>query len=49
MSGATCVSTNSSIELSSCTRDVACKEKKDCKLNILISNNKLINDIFHLN
>jgi len=30
-------------------RDVACKEKKDYKLNIFISNNKLINDIFHLN
>jgi len=45
----TCVSTNSSIGLSSCPRDVACKEKKDCKLNIFISNNKLINDIFHLN
>jgi hypothetical protein len=25
------------------------KEKKCCKLNIFISNNKLINDIFHLN
>ena len=24
-------------------------EKKGCKLNIFISNNKLINDIFHLN
>jgi hypothetical protein len=44
-----CVSTNSSIGLGSCPRDVACKEKKGCKLNIFISNNKLINDIFHLN
>jgi len=25
------------------------KGKKDCELNIFISNNKLINDIFHLN
>ena len=40
----TCVSTNSSIGLGSRPRDVACKEKKD----IFISNNKLINDIFHL-
>jgi len=30
-------------------RDIACKKKKCCKLNIFISNNKLINDIFHLN
>jgi len=45
----TCVSTNSFIGLGSRPRDVACKGKKDCKLNIFISNNKLINDIFHLN
>ena len=45
----TCVSTNSSIGLGSCPRDIACKEKKGCKLNIFISNNKLIDDIFHLN
>jgi hypothetical protein len=45
----TCVSTNSSIGLGSRLRDVACKEKKGCKLNIFISNKKLINDIFHLN
>jgi hypothetical protein len=44
----TCVSTNSFIGLGSRPRDVACKEKKDCKWNIFISNNKLINDIFHL-
>jgi hypothetical protein len=43
------VSTNSSIGLSSRPRDIICKEKKYCKLNIFISNNKLINDIFHLN
>jgi hypothetical protein len=45
----TCVSTNSSIGLGSRPRDLACKEKKCCKLNIFISNNKLINDIFHEN
>ena len=45
----TYVSTNSSIGLYSCPRDVVCKEKKICKLNIFISNNKLINDIFYLN
>jgi hypothetical protein len=43
----TCVSTNNFIGLGSRPRDVACKEKKGCKLNIFISNNKLINDIFH--
>jgi hypothetical protein len=41
--------TNKSIGLDSRPRDIACKEKKGCKLNIFISNNKLINDIFHLN
>jgi hypothetical protein len=45
----TCVSTNSSIGLGSRPKHVACKENKSCKLNIFISNNILINDIFHLN
>ena len=39
----TCVSTNNSIGLDSRPRDVACKEKN------YLSNNKLFNDIFHLN
>jgi hypothetical protein len=43
------VSTNSSIGLGSRLRDVAYKKKKCCKLNIFISNNKFINDVFHLN
>jgi hypothetical protein len=42
----TCVSTNSSIGLGSRPRDAACKEKIGCKLNIFISNDKLIKDIF---
>jgi hypothetical protein len=44
----TCVFTNSSIGLGSHPRDVAYQEKKGCNLNIFISNNKLINDIFHV-
>jgi len=43
----TWVSINSSIGLGSRPKDIACKKKKCCKLNIFINNNKLINDTFH--
>ena len=42
----TCISTNNSIGLSWRPRDVACKKKKWCTLNIFINNKNIINDKF---